>query len=227
MALKQSLKGFLRRPETIPGPGAMLYSAVVTRVLSKPEAKIAGDVVQHTKQGTVLDLGSGPGFLVTEIARKSPGLRVCGIDLSRQMVKIASRRAGNARNAHFVFGSAARLPFKDSSIDLVVSTGVFHHLRSPRLVFDECYRVLKPGGEAWIYDGYPDVFRTHDNRKKLAEQYGFLVRHLGSSISAIHGFAREEYETDIRDMLEQTGFKGNYDMAPADIWMKLTLRRLH
>ena len=225
MALKQSLKGFLRRPETIPGPGAMLYSAVVTRVLSKPEAKIAGDVVQHTKQGTVLDLGSGPGFLVTEIARKSPGLRVCGIDLSRQMVKIASRRAGNAGNAHFVFGSAARLPFKDSSIDLVVSTLVFHHVKSPLLAFDECYRVLKPGGEAWIYDGSPDALSNPD-KSGGDHRYGFLFRRVGGALYAVHGFTREEYETGIKGVLDQTGFKGSYQMELTDIFMKLTLRRL-
>jgi ubiquinone/menaquinone biosynthesis C-methylase UbiE len=207
-------------------PGAVIYGATVTRVLRKPEAKIANDIVEKVKVGTILDLGSGPGFLSTEIARKSPGLRVCGIDLGRQMVKIATRRARGIGNAQFVFGNAAGLPFKDNSIDLAVSTGVFHHLKSPRLVFEECYRVLKAGGEAWIYDGCPEVFKDPADRRRLAMEYGFLVSHFGRTVSAIHGFTREEYETDIRSMLEQTGFKDSYDMAPTEIWMKITLRKL-
>ena len=225
MALTKFIKDLLRKPEAIPTPGAMLYRATVTMVLRKPEAKIAGEIAEKVKGGIILDLGSGPGFLSTEIARKAPGSRVCGIDLGRQMVKIAARHARGIGNVQFVFGNASRLPFRGDSIDLAVSTGVFHHLKSPRLVFEECHRVLKAGGEAWIYDGYPEVFRTPADRKNLGQEYGFFVRHLGSTVSAIHGFTREEYETDIKSMLEQTGFKDSYDMAPTDIWMKITLRK--
>jgi ubiquinone/menaquinone biosynthesis C-methylase UbiE len=225
MALTKLIKDLLRKPEAIPTPGAMLYGATVTMVLRKPEAKIASEIAEKVKGGIILDLGSGPGFLSTEIARKAPGSRVCGIDLGRQMVKIAARHARGIGNVQFVFGNASRLPFKGDSIDLAVSTGVFHHLKSPRLVFEECHRVLKAGGEAWIYDGYPEVFRTPADRKNLGQEYGFFVRHLGSTVSAIHGFTREEYETDIKSMLEQTGFKDSYDMAPTDIWMKITLRK--
>jgi ubiquinone/menaquinone biosynthesis C-methylase UbiE len=225
VALTKFIKDLLRKPEAIPTPGAMLYGATVTMVLRKPEAKIASEIAEKVKGGIILDLGSGPGFLSTEIARKAPGSRVCGIDLGRQMVKIAARHARGIGNVQFVFGNASRLPFRGDSIDLAVSTGVFHHLKSPRLVFEECHRVLKAGGEAWIYDGYPEVFRTPADRKNLGQEYGFFVRHLGSTVSAIHGFTREEYETDIKSMLEQTGFKDSYDMAPTDIWMKITLRK--
>jgi ubiquinone/menaquinone biosynthesis C-methylase UbiE len=225
MSVTKFIKELLRKPEAIPTPGAIIYAATVTRVLHKPETKIASDIVEKVKGGTVLDLGSGPGFLSTEIARKSPGLQVCGIDLSRRMVRIAQRRARGVENAQFVFGNVATLPFKDNSIDLVVSTGVFHHLKSPRLVFEECYRVLKAGGEAWIYDGCPEVFKSPADRKKLGQEYGFFVRYLGSTISALHGFARQEYETDVKRILERTAFKDNYQMALTDIWMKITLRK--
>ena len=225
MSLTEFIKDLLRKPEAIPTPGAIIYGATVTRVLRKPETKIASDIVEKVKGGTVLDLGSGPGFLSTEIAWKSPGLQVCGIDLSRQMVKSATRHSRGVENAQFVFGNAAKLPFKDESIDLAVSTGVFHHLKAPRLVFEECYRVLKAGGEAWIYDGCPEVFKDQADRRKLGREYGFLVSHFGRTVSAIHGFTREEYQTDIKGMLEQTEFKGNHDMAPTDIWMKMTLKK--
>ena len=176
-------------------------------------------------KGTILDLGSGPGHLSIEIAKRSPGLQVYGIDLSRQMVKIARRHARGVNNARFVFGNAARLPFKDNSIDLVVSTGASHHWKMPRLVFEECYRILKPGQEAWIYDGCPEVFQNKAARRKVYEEYGFLIGRLGYRVSTLHGFTREEYQTVVTDMLEQTGFKGNYQMALTDIWMKITLRK--
>jgi hypothetical protein len=92
-------------------------------------------------------------------------------------------------------------------------------------VFEECYRILKAGGEAWIYDGCPEVFEDAADRRALGREYGFLVGHFGRTVSAIHGFAREEYETDIRGMLEQTGFRNSYGMALTDIWMKITIRK--
>ena len=225
MSLTRFIKDLLRKPESIPTPGAIFYNATVAKVLRKPETKIASDVVAKMRTGTVLDLGSGTGYLAVQIARRAPGLQVHGIDLSRQMVKIAGRRARGVDNAQFVFGNAARLPFNDNSIDLVISTGASHHWKTPRLVFEECHRVLKAGGEAWIYDGCPEIFSDPANRRRLNKEYGFLIGRLGYRVSTLHGFSREEYQSVIRDMLEQTAFKGNYQMALTDIWMKITLKK--
>jgi ubiquinone/menaquinone biosynthesis C-methylase UbiE len=225
VSLTRFIKDLLRKPESIPTPGAIFCNATVAKVLRKPETKIANDVVTKMGKGTILDLGSGTGYLSIEIARKAPVLQVYGIDLSRRMVKIARRHARGVDNAQFVFGNAARLPFKDNSIDLVVSTGASHHWKTPRLVFDECYRILKPGQEAWIYDGCPEVFNKPADRRKVNEEYGFLVGRLGPKVSEIHGFTGEEYRTEIRGMIEQTAFKGDYQMALTDIWMKITLKK--
>jgi ubiquinone/menaquinone biosynthesis C-methylase UbiE len=225
MSLIRFIKDLLRKPESIPTPGAIFYNATVAKVLRKPETKIANDIVAKMGKGTILDLGSGTGYLSIEIARRSAGLQVYGIDLSRRMVKIARRHARGVNNAQFVFGNAARLPFKDNSMDLVVSTGASHHWKMPRLVFEECYRVLKPGQEAWIYDGCPEVFANPADRRKAKKEYGFLIGRLGYRVSTLHGFTREEYETEIKGMLEQTTFKGNYQMALTDIWMKITLKK--
>jgi ubiquinone/menaquinone biosynthesis C-methylase UbiE len=225
MSLTRFIKDLLRQPESIPTPGAIFYNATVAKVLRKPESKIANDVVAKLGKGTVLDLGSGTGYLAIEIAGRAPSLQVCGIDLSRQMVKIARRHAEGVDNARFVFGNAAKLPFRNNSIDLVVSTGASHHWKTPRLVFDECYRVLRTGQEAWIYDGCPEVFSNRADRRELNKEYGFLIGRLGYRVSTLHGFSREEYQTEIKGMLEQTAFKGNYRMALTDIWMKITLRK--
>ena len=203
----------------------MFLTRFIKDVLRKPETKIANAIVEKMGNGTILDLGSGTGYLSIEIAKRSPGLQVYDIDLSRQMVKIARRHAKGVDNARFVFGNAAKLPFEDNSMDLVISTGASHHWKTPRMVFDECYRVLKTGREAWIYDGCPEVFNNRADRRKMNEKYGFLVGRLGHRVSTLHDFTREEYQTVIKDMLEQTAFKGNYRMALTDIWMKITLKK--
>jgi len=225
MSLTKFIKAILKGYEAIPAPGAIVYNATAAQVLRKPETKIASYIAEKMGNGTILDLGSGTGYLSIEIARRALNLQVYGIDLSRQMVKIARRHAKGVDNARFVFGNAARLPFKDNSIDLVVSTGASHHWKTPRMVFDECYRVLKTGREAWIYDGCPEVFNNRADRRKMSKKYGFLVGRLGRGVSTLHGFSLEEYRTVIKDMLEQTAFKGSYQMALTDIWMKITLKK--
>jgi ubiquinone/menaquinone biosynthesis C-methylase UbiE len=225
VSVTRFIKDVLRKFEAIPTPGATFYDATVAKVLSKPETKIANAIVNKMGNGTILDLGSGPGYLAIEIAKRSPSLQVYGIDLSRQMVKIATGHAKGVDNARFVLGNAAKLPFRDNSIDLVISTGALHHWKTPHTVFDECYRVLKPGQEAWIYDGCPEVFHNPADKRKVSEEYGFLISRLGPGISKLHGFTREEYQTVIKGALEQTAFKGNYQMTLTDIWMKIMLEK--
>ena len=225
MRVTRSIKDVLRRNELISTPFAIFYNATAAKVLRKPETKVANDIVAKMGSGTILDLGSGPGYLSIEIAKRSPGLQVYGIDLSRRMVEIARRHAQGVDNARFVFGNAAKLPFKDNALDLVISTGALHHWRTPRLVLNECYRVLKTDQEAWIYDWCPEVFHNPADARELNEEYGFLVRRLGPIVSALHGFTMEEYQTEIKRHLRQTAFKNDYQMSLTDIWMKITLKK--
>lgn len=48
------------------------------------------------------------------------------------------------------FGSVLDIPFKDSSFDFVICSGVVHHTPDPEKAINEIYRVLKPGGFAYI-----------------------------------------------------------------------------
>jgi ubiquinone/menaquinone biosynthesis C-methylase UbiE len=147
MSLTKFIRDMQSRFEAIPAPAAIFYDAIPARILKKPESKIADDLVKKIRNGTVVDLGSGTGFLSIEIAKRASGLQVYGIDLSRQMVKIARRHAQAVKNAQFEFGDAAALPFGDDSIDFIVSTGSLHHWNRPAKVFDDCYRVLKKDRE--------------------------------------------------------------------------------
>jgi len=225
MSLTKFIRDVQRRYEAIPAPGAIIYNATAAKVLRKPETKIANDIIEKMASGTIVDLGSGTGYLSIEIAKRTPGIQVYGIDLSRQMVRIARRHARGVENAQFKFGNAADLPFEDNSIDLIASTGSLHHWKTPVRVFDECYRVLKTGREAWIYDGCPDAFKDQADKNRIRKEYGFLAYRIGTKVAELHGFAREEYETKIKDILDQTEFKGSYQMELTDVWMKITLKK--
>jgi ubiquinone/menaquinone biosynthesis C-methylase UbiE len=111
--------------------------------------------VGMTKRGEAADLGCGPGQLVIELARRSSGLHVTGIDLSDEMIARGqknARRAGVADRVSFRRGNAQQIPFPDASLDLVVSTLSLHHWSDPVAVLDEIARVLRPGGSFLVFD---------------------------------------------------------------------------
>jgi ubiquinone/menaquinone biosynthesis C-methylase UbiE len=223
MSLTRFIRNVQSRFEAIPAPAAIFYDAIPARILKKPEGKIADGIVEKMRSGTVVDLGSGTGYLAIEIAKRAPGLQVCGIDLSRQMVKIARRHAQGVENVRFEFGNAAALAFEDDSIDFIVSTGSLHHWNKPVKVFDECYRVLKKDGQGWIYDPCRDAL--NENVEQAKKEYGFWIYRILTKVTELHGFSRQEYESKIKVILDQTAFKGNYQMALTDIWMKIMLKK--
>ena len=159
MSLITFIRDLQKIPEKIPGPGAILYNAIPAKLLHKPEYKLAQVIAEKIKGGIIVDLGSGTGYLSIEIAKIAPDVMIYGIDLSKKMIDISRSHAKGIENVRFELGNAAKLPFDNNSVDFIVSTGSLHHWKYPAKVFDECYRVLKQGGEGWIFDGYPDFPR--------------------------------------------------------------------
>ena len=72
----------------------------------------------------VLDVGCAKGFLLHDLLRVVPGLRVVGLDVS----SYAIAHAMDDVRPRLVLGSADRLPFADKSVDLVVSINTVHNL---------------------------------------------------------------------------------------------------
>lgn len=141
--------------ERIPGPLASLYEKASRLVIKAYYGHVAEEILSSFDQGLLLDLGTGPGYLPIEVVKRSHHVRIIGIDLSRVFIRMARAnaiRAGCAARVHFEVGNAARLRFGSETFDGVVSTGMLHVLRDPVRTIRECWRVLKPGQEAWIYD---------------------------------------------------------------------------
>ncbi len=112
----------------------------------------------HIGAGTrVLEVGCGTGGNACYLAQKF-GCTVVGVDIAEQMVRQATRKAGErglSDHVSFRVGDAYRLDFPDSSFDTVVTVFVSQFL-DPAKAFPEFLRVLKAGGRLGVNEMYRD-----------------------------------------------------------------------
>ncbi|MCX7022361.1 MAG: class I SAM-dependent methyltransferase [bacterium] len=102
-------------------------------------------------EGTLADVGCGPGYLLRAAARRFPLLRLVGVDIAQEALAAARRNLDPAR-VELLRGGSKKLPLPDGSCDFIVSTLSLHHWSRPGEIFSEFHRVLKPGGRFLVMD---------------------------------------------------------------------------
>ena len=107
----------------------------------------------------LLDIGCGTGTFVGMLAATSLPAEVVGLDYSPAMCQVASSKASCFRvenRARFVTGDSEHLPFAEGSFDFVTCSNSFHHYPHQQNVVTEIRRVLRPGGQFMLIDGFRD-----------------------------------------------------------------------
>lgn len=119
------------------------------------EGSSAGELAELLGEGSgrCLDVGCGTGAHFEAIS--STGRIPVGIDLSKDMLRLARRRS-----PHLVRADAARLPFRDGSFDTVVSTHLHTDVDDIAPVLAEVARVLGSEGR-FVYLGVHPCFTGH------------------------------------------------------------------
>lgn len=119
---------------------------------------VADLVLQRAAPGKLLDVGCGPGFLLTKALADPRFSRVVGVDFSNSMLTLLRARFENGHKLHLRLAEAQKLPFRQDAYDSVVSNMVLHHLAEPWNGVAEMARVARPGGKVVFSD-----LRTHDH----------------------------------------------------------------
>ena len=95
--------------------------------------------------GVILDVGNGLGTQDPLIAETARPRRMVAVNITEWQLA-AGRAQLREAGAAPVAGDAARLPMAAGTVDGVISVEAAFHFRSRKAFFDECYRVLRPGG---------------------------------------------------------------------------------
>ncbi|MFC1633126.1 class I SAM-dependent methyltransferase [Patescibacteria group bacterium] len=117
------------------------------------------------KNSKILDVGCGTGSILKLLKGRRKDLRLFGLDSSSFMVSEARQR-----NITIKLGDAKKIPYADSSFDVVLSSSLLHHIDHPIIAIREMLRVTKKEGQVIIRDlrrpkSNNDLERILSNRK--------------------------------------------------------------
>ena len=104
------------------------------------------------QKGKLVNLGCGHGADFLPFAKYD--FELYGVDYSGEMLRLAGEYARKFKFAVNLFrADVSCLPFADNVFDYAISVATFHHLTTPearKRAFTELYRIIKPGGEAFV-----------------------------------------------------------------------------
>ena len=108
---------------------------------------------------TVVDIGSGTGFMALPLAERWPDSTVCGVDLSDKMTGILAERAAERglKNVKTVLTDGKTIGIPDNTADIVLMVNVLHELDKDYALVNEARRILKPGSRLVLIDWKGDL----------------------------------------------------------------------
>jgi ubiquinone/menaquinone biosynthesis C-methylase UbiE len=148
--------------------------------------------IDTEKIETVLELGCGIGFISSYLA-DSYDFNVYGTDLDIEQIQIARKLQPKLENLYFQVEDTTKLSFEDSSIDLILSQNVFHHVPMWEDAIKEIVRVLRSGGYfIWLDLTFPRIIKNIF--QPFVKNYGLYTINDIQSAFEMYGFKKLSHE---------------------------------
>lgn len=130
--------------------------------------------------GEVLELGPFSGGISVDLLRLCPELDITIADSSKEVLKYLKQEVSNSgflQNTKFKQTQFKVLAFDDSQFDLVILRGAFFFLNEKDNFLGEIFRILKPGGMAFVGGGF-----GKDTPQKLIDEIAEESRRLNDNL---------------------------------------------
>jgi SAM-dependent methyltransferase len=124
-----------------------------------PYAEIVVDRVKGLLPRRNLEIAAGSGVVTEAVARILPSeVLITATDLNQAMIERGKVRPGMER-VEWQHADAMELPFSDGAFDLIVCQFGVMFFPDKRASFNECFRVLSPGGTYLfvLWDNHADM----------------------------------------------------------------------
>lgn len=146
---------------------------------------------------TILDIGTGPGFLSILLAEL--GYEVTSIDMTTEMLTQAQKNAGDLKDLiQWQLMDAQELQFETEQFDAIVTRNVTWNLENPEKAYQEWQRVLKTGGmllnfdSNWYHYLYDEKVReTYEANRKKTQELDVRDYYVDTNIDWMEKLAKE------------------------------------
>jgi SAM-dependent methyltransferase len=112
------------------------------------------DRMELSRFDSVLDIGCGAGWLLRLLAEQVTEGRVVGLDVSDEMIRHARRNCADLPQVMAAPGMVDEIPWENAFFTKIISVESAYYWPSPAAGLREIFRVLRPGGSAWILINY-------------------------------------------------------------------------
>ena len=159
----------------------------------------------------VLDVGCGAGWLSRRLAQLAPEGRVVGMDISDEMIRVARRTSLEHENILYVTGEAGEIPWEANFFHHAISVESAYYWPRPAAGIREIFRVLRPGGAAWILiNYYRDNPHCHQWGRLLAVETQLLLAEEWEEMFREAGFAEVGQERVIDRSPSPASYTGRW-----------------
>jgi len=128
--------------------------------------------------GRIIDVGAGTGRGTALLKKRYAKAEVIAVDLALPMLRAAKQHASWLKPFQRVCAEATALPLADHSVDVLHSNLCFQWIDDLKALFDECARVLKPGGLLAFSTFGPDTLKELRASWAEADQQPHVSRFL-------------------------------------------------
>ena len=153
------------------------------------------DLIEGGNYQTILDIGTGTGYLAFPLSEEYSTAVVYGIDIAENIIEKNNElvKEKGINNLIFQVFDGLRYPFADESFDLIVTRYAFHHFPNVKEAICQMNKLLRKGGKLLV----SDPMRNKDDKNKVIDEYMKVKK---------DGHIQFYSESEIDELFSSSGF---------------------